>query len=504
MQRVVVVGGGLAGLVAAREIARSGREVTLLERSQRLGGKAGANRHGERLVEHGYHVFPTWYPNVRRLLRELGVTLIDFDRYHYVLPGEYPEKVTVRGPSSLGAVVHNLTHGLLPWYQTVLFYAFTLDLVAKDISDKHLLDRVSEIGLMRQAWYVTEAVAEMNQENLLKASAIPAYEMSAMTAKRIGGYWMQQASPFLSVLPGDLQSTFIEPLAKTVRDAGVQVRLGVEVTGFDVADGRIASVRVGDERITADAFVLAVPFEVARGWIAEPLFTLDPSLGNMHLLEAQPMSALHVRTKKRIPGLPREHVFFHGGAFGLSFIDVAPLWSGWEGSELSFIASNFAPLRGLSEEGATRALLAEISDYLPLRDSDIVDTVLNTNVSTPLFINTIGAWPNRPTARTFAKNLYVAGDYAKNPIDLACMEGAVHASLQAARALLRDAGVTTKLPEPEVPPVPSRALLLALRAGLFPAVVAAYGTSRIVEALFPKAPRRSSAHARQHRKAGSR
>ena len=57
------------------------------------------------------------------------------------------------------------------------------------------------------------------------------------------------------------------------------------------------------------------------------------------------------------------------------------------------------------------------------------------------FINTIGAWPNRPTARTFAKNLYVAGDYAKNPIDLACMEGAVYASLHAARALLHDAVV---------------------------------------------------------------
>ena len=503
MQRVVVVGGGLAGLVAAREIAKSGREVTILERSQRVGGKAGANLHGERRVEHGYHVFPTWYPNVRRLLREIDVTLIDFDRYHYLLPGDYPKKVTVRGPSSLGAVVHNLTHGLLPWYQTVLFYAFTLDLISQDMSAKRLLDRVSEVGLMRQAWYVTDAVAEMNQENLLKASAIPAYEMSAMTAKRIGGYWMKQASPFLSVLPGDLQSTFIEPLARTVREAGVTVRLGVDVTGFETKDGRIAAVKVGAERITADAFVLAVPFEVARAWVDEPLFTADPSLGNMHLLEAQPMSALHVRTKKRIPNMPREHVFFHGGAFGLSFIDVAPLWSGWEGSELSFIASNYAPLRGLSEDGATRALLAEIRDYLPLEDADIVDTVINTNVATPLFINTIGAWPNRPTARTFAKNLYVAGDYAKNPIDLACMEGAVYAALHAARALLHDAGVTADVREPEVPPVPSRALLLALRAGLFPAVVAAYGTSRLVEALAPKLPRRSSAKDRQRRKAGS-
>ncbi len=503
MQHVVVVGGGLAGMVSARAIARSGRKVTLLEKSDRLGGKAGANRQGDRRVEHGYHVFPTWYPNVRGLLRELDVTLIDFDRYHYVLPHEYPKRVTVLGPSGLGAIVHNLTRGLLPWYQTILFYNFTLDLVAKDISQKRLLDRVSEIGLMRDAWYVTESVAEMNQENLLKASAIPAYEMSAMTAKRIGAYWMKQPSPFLSVLPGDLQSTFIEPLAETVRDAGVSVRTQVAVDGLVVAGGRVTGVKIGGDVLSADAVVLAVPFEVARTWVTDDVFALDPSLGNMHLLESQPMCSLHVRTRARVPGLPREHVFFHGGAYGLSFIDVAPLWSGYAGSELSFISSNFAPLRALGEEAATKVLLAEIFDYLPITADDVVDTVLNTNLAAPLFINTIGAWPNRPDARSAAKGLYVAGDFVKNPVDLACMEGAVHASMLAARALLEDLGESSGLPTPETPPVPSPALLFALRAGMAPATVLANLTSRAVELFSPPRAKRSPAHGRLHRKKGA-
>mgnify|MGYP003417730063 FL=1 len=34
----VVIGGGINGLVAAAELARAGRQVTLLERSDRLGG----------------------------------------------------------------------------------------------------------------------------------------------------------------------------------------------------------------------------------------------------------------------------------------------------------------------------------------------------------------------------------------------------------------------------------------------------------------------------------
>jgi oxygen-dependent protoporphyrinogen oxidase len=54
----IVVGGGLAGMVVAHELALRRWPVILLERSKRLGGKAGADRKNGRLVEHGYHVFP--------------------------------------------------------------------------------------------------------------------------------------------------------------------------------------------------------------------------------------------------------------------------------------------------------------------------------------------------------------------------------------------------------------------------------------------------------------
>ena len=226
-------------MIAAREIAKRGHSVVLLEASKRLGGKAGADVRNGHVVEHGYHVFPAWYPNVRGLLGEIGVTLVDFDRYHYLVKGKFPELITVRGPASASAILHDTFNGLLPWYEQIIFAYFTLDMIGRSLSEKRLLDRISTVGLMRQAWYMTERVAELNQENMLKASAIPAYDMSAMTAKRIGGYWIRQASPFLSVLPGDLQSTFIEPLAATVRAAGVDVRLEKRVTKLLTSGGKI-------------------------------------------------------------------------------------------------------------------------------------------------------------------------------------------------------------------------------------------------------------------------
>ena len=75
----IVIGGGLAGMVVARELALRDWKVTLLERSGRLGGKAGSDLRNGRMVEHGYHVFPKWYPNVRAILDRIGVRLIDVD-----------------------------------------------------------------------------------------------------------------------------------------------------------------------------------------------------------------------------------------------------------------------------------------------------------------------------------------------------------------------------------------------------------------------------------------
>jgi hypothetical protein len=369
-------------------------------------------------------------------------------------------------------------------------------MISRPLSEKSFLDRVSQIGLMRGKWFTSESVAELGQENVLKASAIPVYDLSAMTAKKISSYWVRQARPLLSILPGDLQTVFIDPQVRELEALGVEIRYDSDVSSVVIHEGGIAAVELRDgTEVSADVYALCTPFEVTRTWLRDSLYEADPELGNMHFLEAQPMAALHLRLRRELPDLPREHVFLHGSHYALSFIDVGRFWEGLDGKpQLSFISSNYGPLNEVSEEGAKDLLLKEIGEYLPISPADVENWELNANTDVPLFINTIGAWPNRPRPKSKIKNLYLGGDFVKNAIDLACMEGAVSAALEAAAQILSDHGETGPLPVVQVPPEWPRALLVFARILLIPIVAVARVIAWLEEKFSPHRPYASEVH----------
>ncbi|MGW0798908.1 NAD(P)/FAD-dependent oxidoreductase [Streptomyces sp. NPDC002692] len=70
---VLVVGAGLAGLACAHDLVRAGLRVRVLEASDGVGGRMRTDRHEGFLLDRGFQVFNTSYPQVRRRLplREL-------------------------------------------------------------------------------------------------------------------------------------------------------------------------------------------------------------------------------------------------------------------------------------------------------------------------------------------------------------------------------------------------------------------------------------------------
>lgn len=71
--RVVVVGAGLAGLVAAHRAARLGADVTVLDAAERAGGLLRSERADGRLVERAANGFLDDAPATLALARELGL-----------------------------------------------------------------------------------------------------------------------------------------------------------------------------------------------------------------------------------------------------------------------------------------------------------------------------------------------------------------------------------------------------------------------------------------------
>ena len=70
---VLVVGGGITGLAAARSLALAGMEVTLLESAERFGGKIATEHVDGFLLEHGPDSFLATRPAAVALARELGL-----------------------------------------------------------------------------------------------------------------------------------------------------------------------------------------------------------------------------------------------------------------------------------------------------------------------------------------------------------------------------------------------------------------------------------------------
>jgi uncharacterized protein with NAD-binding domain and iron-sulfur cluster len=91
--RVVVIGGGLAGITAAIALAESGAQVTLLEARPRLGGATCSFSRDGLTVDTGQHIFLGCCSAYRGLLGKLGMTA------HAPLQDRFDVTVLAPGPA---------------------------------------------------------------------------------------------------------------------------------------------------------------------------------------------------------------------------------------------------------------------------------------------------------------------------------------------------------------------------------------------------------------------
>ena len=477
---VTVVGSGLAGMTAALRLLERGCDVKIIESISRPGGKAGSNQNGSDYDDHGYHIFPAWYLNVWKMVDELGIRdhFVDRTDFLQLRQGQFPRWKTMRNMTALSSVWRNLNAGVLPFQQACLFFYSALDLVSQHYNERAFLDQISISGFIRSRFYRTEQVAREFQDLMLKGISVPTYLVSAMTMQRVMQNWLAYPLPMFRITRGDLQNLFIEPLARRLTQLGCSIELNQRLTRIHVQDQRVVAIETHDEtggetqRRPVDHVIIAIPCEKLLEVVDDDLYRAAPTIANVAYLRAEPMAALDLYLNRSFPDLPGSHINLLGSRFGLSFIDVSRVWPHRDTSVLQLIASDFQPLEKLTADEAVQQMVVELMRFLPgLEWSDIDHYNFQSNVTEPLFMNDVGVWQYRPTARTELDNLYLAGDYCQSHVDLVCMEGAVCTGLLAAEALRTDLGVGSPI-EMLTPSLIPRWLFVTGRMALSPVALA--------------------------------
>jgi protoporphyrinogen oxidase len=447
--KVIILGGGLAGLVCAKALAEQELDVELWEASDRFGGKAGSIRHNGRWVDHGFHIFPAWYLNTQALLDELDVELWEGKDFYEVFARDRDGKQR-RGPRGKPIRYNRLSRTLVA----------SIDMISRP---RWYLDDLSVDGFLRARPYAGRTAGERLREISRKALASPAYLTSSLSMRSNLKWWMPVVKkPNWNALTGPLQTRFIEPLVEATRRAGANLFLNRKLIGIEFRNDRLVPVAAGHRPGTDDEgaiVVSALPVEVLKEVARnnpvalEQIIRHDRKLKDIQYLDARPLAALDLHLKKRLRELPRGHFILRDSRYDLTGIDITNVWDDYRAGDktvLQLCAGDTTEIKWLEDDVFRDRLIEEVRQYFPFayEDVDLDHTCALKHHDAPLFMNEVGSNSKRVRPDgTGVPSLYIVGDHTDTPVDLACMEGAVYSALMAAEAICTRLGIDGPKPK---------------------------------------------------------
>ncbi|MEU6944997.1 hydroxysqualene dehydroxylase HpnE [Streptomyces sp. NPDC046316] len=458
-ESAVVIGGGLAGITAALQLADAGLRVTLLEGRPRLGGLAFSFQRGELTVDNGQHVYLRCCTAYRWFLdRVEGAHLAPLqDRLDVpVLDVAHP-----RGPrlgrlrrTSLPVPLHLArslaTYPHLSLAERASVGRAALALKGLDPADPALdgIDFATWLGRHGQSPRAVEALWDLVGVATLNATAPHAsMGLAAMVFKT--GLLSEPGAADIGwahVPLGELHDTLAR---KALDSLGVRTELRTKAERITRTEDGRWSVEVPGETLEADAVVLAVPQRETHELIPEGALD-DPD----RLLDigTAPILNVHVVYDRKVLkqpfftalGSPVQWVFdrtdssglLRGGPEGPSDADGG----GRRAGQYLAVSQSAAhdeidtPVAELRER-----YLPELERLLPAARGAGIRDFFVTRERTATFAPTPGVGRLRPAARTHAPGLYLAGAWTATGWP-ATMEGAVRSGFSAAGAVLSALG----------------------------------------------------------------
>ncbi|HTZ86746.1 MAG TPA: hydroxysqualene dehydroxylase HpnE [Solirubrobacteraceae bacterium] len=434
--RVVVVGGGLAGITAALDCAEAGARVTLVEVRRRLGGAAYSfEREGMRL-DNGQHVFLRCCTAYRALLARLGserhVAVQERLEIPVLSPGKPPvllRRGSLPPPFHLAGALARYPY--LKPAQRLSAALAARALSALDTTDPALDERT--LG----DWLGDLGQNEQSLAALWDLIALPTLNLPAREASLALGAFVFQTGLLASADAGDigfhvgtLADVIGDPAERALADAGVEYRLGWRAQELKRTEGGFEVQTPEGDGLSAEAVIVALPHARAAGLI-EPL--LPRQAESIRGLGSSPIINLHVlydRTVCEEPfaagvGTPVQYLFDRSAAAG------APPGCQY----LAVSLSGAEPEMELGAAQLRERYLPAIEALLPGARGAKVESFLATREHAATFRAVPGCAALRPGPVTEVPGLVLAGSWTATGWP-ATLESAVMSGHVAARAAL--------------------------------------------------------------------
>ncbi len=438
---VAVLGGGLAGIAAAVQLADAGLAVTLIETRKRLGGRATSfvDPTTGQILDNCQHVLLGCCTNLLNLYQRLGVAqhIRWYRKLNFV---DDLGRIDTLEADDLPAPLH-LTTSLMSFKSITvvekvaiaraMFVLMRLGRRGRgqwhDRSFAHWLKTVRQpSGAVSKFWapIIISACNEL-PERLAADYAMQVFQ---------DGFLSHEDAYVMGVPAVPLVELYATAEA-VIEKAGGTICLSTVAGSLQFAGGRVTAVTIdADRRFTADAFISALPFDRLAKICSPQMRGADPRLEHLDAFNVSPIIGIHLWLDRPVMDLP--HLILTKSPLQWIF-NKGLVTCPSTGQHLHAVISAAHDLVNQPSDGIVAMALDELRKVLPtatdacLLHSRVVKEKRATFSARP------GIATHRPLATGPIENLYLAGDWACTGWP-ATMEGAVRSGYLAAAGVLQN------------------------------------------------------------------
>ena len=429
---MIVVGAGLAGMAAAIALESAGVQVTLLESSRRLGGRASSfedPQTGE-ILDNCQHVLLGCCTNLLDFYRRMGVEhLISFERtIHFV--DDRGNRHGLSGTPGLPAPLHlgpsMLRFGALTLAERVaLARAMTAmlrlgregRLALSDIPFAQWLEEHRQPPSLVSKLYDAILIGSLNED--------PCRASAAYAIQVFQDALLSNSKGYVLGLPNCPLSKLYERLLCH------DVRLATRVAELVFAANSVPGVRLqSGELLNADAIVLATNYHAVQRWVPPEWHDRDERFRHLDRLQTVPILGAHLWFDR--PVMSDSHCAFLSGPLQWLFRKDP------EGHVLHGVISAARDWVDVPREQALKQFESQLRATFPAaRDARLLRgvTVIEKRATFSPLPGVDRFRPAQSPPPGGIANLFLAGDYTRTGWP-ATMEGAVRSGYLAAQALL--------------------------------------------------------------------